>query len=91
LDQTCVAGPAAGCHAVEAADHGDVHGRGGALEQAQVTPRASIGVRVGRKVGQRFGEAVGAGVGEPRVLFRFVAQLFLKQGEEHHRADPGVG
>ena len=48
-----------GRDAVEARDHGDVDGRGGALQQAQIAARAVVLLGHGREVGQRLGEALG--------------------------------
>ena len=91
LHRPGVVGPAAGRDAVEAADHRDVDGGGGALEQAQVAARAGLVLGGGREVGERLGEALGAGVDQPRVLGRLAAQLLLEERVEDDRADAGVG
>ena len=54
-----VVGPTARRDAVEAADHRDVDGGHGALEQAQVGARAGLLFGLVREVRQRLGEALG--------------------------------
>ena len=100
LHRARVAGPAAGCRAVDASDDRYVYRRRGALEQAQVAARAwfiraaircRLRLGLGREVGQGLGENLRARLGQPRVLFGLPAQLLLEQGVEHHRADSAVG
>ena len=91
LHRPGIVDPAAGRDAVEAADHRDVDRGGGALEQAQVAPRAGLVLGGGREVGERLREALGAGVDQPRVLGRLPAQLLLEERVEDDRADAGVG
>ena len=91
LHRPGIVGPAAGRDAVEAADHRDVDGCGGALEQAQVAPRPGLFLSGGREVGERLREALGACVDELRVLGRLAAQLLLEERVEDDRADAGVG
>ena len=56
LHRPGVVGPAARRDAVEAADHRDVDGGHGALEQAHVGTRAGLLLGLVREVGQRLGE-----------------------------------
>ena len=91
LHRPGVAGPPAGGDAVEAADHRNVDGGRGALEQAQVAARAGLLFGRVREVRQRLCEGLGAGVGELRIQRRLTAQLLLEERGEDHRADAGVG
>ena len=91
LHRAGVVGPAAGCDAVQAGDHRNVDRGGGALEQAQVAPRAGLVLGGGREVGERLGEALGAGVDQPRVLCCLAAQLLLEERIEDDRAHACVG
>ena len=91
LHRPGVVGPAAGGDAVQAGDHRNVDCGGGALEQAQVAPRAGLFFGGGREVGERLGEALGAGVDQPRVLGCLAAQLLLEERVEDDRAHAGIG
>jgi hypothetical protein len=67
LHRARVVGPARGSSAVKACDHGDRHGAGGALEQAEIAVRSGVLFDAGGEVAERLGEAFGGVVDEPGV------------------------
>jgi hypothetical protein len=79
--------PAARRDAVQARDHGNLHRRDRALEQAEIPTRPRIVAGLRREVRERLGEALAAEVGEVRVGRRLSADLLLEQRIEDDRSD----
>ena len=80
-----VLGPPAGRHAVEAGDHGNVHGLLGFADEFQVLV-GPVTVLLGlREVRQRLGEALGALFRKVVKLGLVVPDLLLEDGVEHDR------